>query len=210
MKKLLLVFALLLNVVWANAQGWSGSGAGTENDPYLIFNPIQLDQVRNFLGMPDVYFKMMSDVDVSEYISDNNPTQGWQPIGTPSEAFKGVFDGNGKTISNLTYEGSVYGGMFGVLCGEVYNLNLIDASITTNKDKSGILCGYCGTGDIITGYVHGCKITGTLTVDNNTIGGVAGCMCGGEIYECDVDAKITQIGTGRQQQVLCRWYRRLR
>ena len=180
-------------------------GSGTKSDPYYIYdaeglmgmeemiNKIGEDAVKSadaYAAAAPTYFRLMNDIDMAG--------KEWTPINLNSPYDEKIdFDGNYKTISNLTYEGSKYGGMFGVLCGEVYNLNLIDASITTNKDKSGILCGYCGTGDIITGYVHGCKITGTLTVDNNTIGGVAGCMCGGEIYECDVDAKITQIGSNR-------------
>ena len=180
-------------------------GSGTKADPYYIYDAeglIGMEEMINKIGedatktadayaaAAPTYFRLMNDIDMSG--------KEWIPINLAKPYDEKIdFDGNYKTISNLRYEGSNYGGMFGVLCGEVYNLNLIDAEIITNKDKSGILCGYCGTGDIITGVVHGCKITGTLTVDNNTIGGVAGCMCGGEIYECDVDAKITQIGNNR-------------
>ena len=101
MKRFLQLAVALCITVCAHAQ-FSGSGSGTKSDPYLIFNPIQLDQVRNFLGKEDVYFKMMADIDLSQFIQENYPTQGWLPIGNSSSAFKGQFDGNGKKITNMT------------------------------------------------------------------------------------------------------------
>lgn len=80
---------------------FSGSGSGTENDPYLVFYAEQLSQLRNFLNKPDVYFKLMSDIDLTDWIEENSPVQGWQPIGVENAPFKGIFDGNGHTIENF-------------------------------------------------------------------------------------------------------------
>lgn len=188
-------------------------GKGTKAEPFLIYEPGDLmnmaGQIKSITDdnkQPDViktkeafdaaeptYFKMVNDVDMSGY--------NWKPINTVSPYdLKVSFDGNHKTIKNLTYDGGTggtYAGFFGVLCGEVYDLNLIDASISGGKDKSGLICGYLGTGDVIYGVIHGCKATGNLIVNNNTIGGIAGLMQGGEIYECEVDATITQLGDSR-------------
>ena len=101
MKRFLQLAVALCITVCAHAQ-FSGTGSGTSSDPYLIFNPIQLDQVRNFLGKTGVYFKMMADIDLTQFIQENYPTQGWLPIGNSSSAFKGEFDGNGKKITNMT------------------------------------------------------------------------------------------------------------
>ena len=49
-------------MVMGNDKGggsFGGSGSGTKADPYLIFNPIQLHNIRNFTGYDDVYFKLM-------------------------------------------------------------------------------------------------------------------------------------------------------
>ena len=86
MKRFLQLAVALFITVCVHAQ-FSGTGSGTSSDPYLIFNPVQLDQVRNFLGKKDVYFKMMADVDLTQFIQDNYPTQGWLPIGNSSSAF---------------------------------------------------------------------------------------------------------------------------
>ena len=85
----------------ASGQSFSGSGAGTKDDPYLIFNPIQLNQVRNFLNEKYVHFKLMNDIDLTDWLADNNPSQGWQPIGTESSPFMGIFDGNNHKITGL-------------------------------------------------------------------------------------------------------------
>ncbi len=105
MKKLLVLLCAVLTTATISAQ-FGGSGSGTQNDPYLIFNPIHLDQMRNFLGKTGVYFKLMADIDLEEYIADNYPTQGWLPIGNSSSVFRGNLDGNGKKITNLTINGT--------------------------------------------------------------------------------------------------------
>ena len=99
MKKLLTTAALAMCSLMAAFAQFSGSGSGTESDPYRIFNADQLSQMRNFLNQSGVYFKLMNDLNISEWLSDNYPSQGWQPVGSSSESFKGVLDGNGKTIS---------------------------------------------------------------------------------------------------------------
>lgn len=80
---------------------FGGSGSGTKDDPYLIFNPIQLHNIRNFTGYDDVYFKLMSDIDLTEFIDDNSPTEGWEPIGSVQSPFMGNLDGDGHTISGI-------------------------------------------------------------------------------------------------------------
>jgi len=101
MKRFLMSAAMFLCCAATTFAQFSGSGAGTESDPYLILNPIQLNQLRNFLNQSGVYFKLMADIDLTEFLEDENPDQGWQPVGSSSAAFKGILDGNGKTIKSL-------------------------------------------------------------------------------------------------------------
>ena len=70
MKRLLTSGALFLCCMATSFAQFSGSGSGTENDPYLILNPIQLSQMRNYLNLSDVHFKLMANIDVSEFIED--------------------------------------------------------------------------------------------------------------------------------------------
>jgi len=59
-------------------------------------------------------------------------TSNWTPIGSSSYPFKGIFDGQGKTISGLSVNGGDYAGLFGyVENGQIKNLNVVAAKIKT-------------------------------------------------------------------------------
>ena len=126
MKRLLVnlfVTLLFCSVTIPLSAQFSGSGSGTADDPYRIYNAVQLNQVRNFLNEEDVYFSLEADIDMTDWIAENNPVQGWQPIGNSSSAFKGVFNGNGHIISNLWINrpDTDYIGLFGYVSdGNVY------------------------------------------------------------------------------------------
>lgn len=95
-----------------------------------------------------------SDIDLS-----NAGTITYTSTGT----FTGTFDGNGKTISNLTLEGNVWRlGIFCGLNGTVQNLILTGASVTNNysTDES-------STG-IIAGNADGVSIS-NITITNSSV-----------------------------------------
>lgn len=69
MKRLLTSAALFLCLLLTFAQ-FSGSGSGTENDSYLIMNPILLNQLRNNLNQSGVCFRLMADIDLAEFFTD--------------------------------------------------------------------------------------------------------------------------------------------
>ena len=164
---------------------FSGSGSGTENDPYLIFNPIQLNQMRNFLDKSGVYFKLMVNIDLSDFIEDEYPSNGWRPIGTASVPFRGTFDGNGNTISGLRIimPNDDYIGLFGYNVGSIRNVTLSDVSIE-GKNYVG---GFCGFG----GDYNGCKILGKIKGDSY-VGGY--CGNNGKFSNCVSNTDIDAIG----------------
>ena len=183
MKRLLTSAALFLCSLLTFAQ-FSGSGSGTESDPYLIMNPIQLNQLRNFLDTEGVYFKMMADIDLTEYLEDENPTQGWQPVGTSSMPFKGTIDGNGKTISGLWIDrsNSNYVGLFGCLfSATIKNLKILNGILHGNN-KVGLIAGYANNSDIFN-----CNISGTITGSEYIGGGL------GHSYRGNSDRVVSSI-----------------
>ena len=114
MKKLsLLLFCLLIS-----ALGWafSGQGSGTSTDPYLVTNADELFEVRYNLT---AYYKQMNDIDLTEWIAEESPTQGWSPIGSLNSPFCGNYDGNFKSIKGLYINRTSvdYVGLFGFLKG---------------------------------------------------------------------------------------------
>lgn len=181
MKRLLISAALFLCCMATTFAQFSGSGSGTENDPYLILNPIQLNQLRNFLNMKGVYFKLMTDIDLTEYLEDENPSQGWQPVGTSNTPFKGVLDGNGKTIRGLWINRSNtdYVGLFGCCDGAtIKNLTISNADIR-GKMCVGVVSGYQYGGSnsncVLSGRVNGTGYVGGCTgvIDYITISGIS-------------------------------------
>ena len=181
MRRLLTSAAMLLCSLLTFAQ-FSGSGSGTENDPYLIFNPIQLNQIRNFQNNSGVYFKLMADIDLTEFLEDENPMQGWLPI----SSFCGTLDGNGKKISGLWVNrpNNDNNGLFASISSTtIKNLKIVDCSIN-GKDKIGALTGYASGSHIIN-----CNIKGRIT-GNTNIGGCVGCANQIEISDVICSTKI--------------------
>ena len=168
MKRFLTILFVAMMTTTTFAQ-YSGSGSGTEADPYLIFNPIQLDQVRNYLNQTDVYFKMMADIDLEEFIADNYPSQGWLPIGNSSTPFKGVFDGNGKKITHLTINrpSTDYVGFFAYTNGATLKSLAFEEAEVKGGNYSAVLTGQLAGGNVsnivIVGNVEGKQHTAILS-----------------------------------------------
>lgn len=186
MKRLQLLAALLLCSLLTFAQ-FSGSGSGTKNDPYLIMNPIQLNQLRNFLNQSGVYFKLMTDVDLTEFLEDESPLQGWQPVGSSSsDAFKGILDGNGKTISGLWINKSNndYIGFFGYTSGAIITDLTIIANTIVGFNQVGGISGYSEYSTF-----SGVSYIGTIK-GYSSIGGIVG-KAGYNTALSNCNAKVT-------------------
>ncbi len=186
---------------------FTGSGSGTENDPYLILNPIQLNQLRHFLNQKGVYFKMMADINLTEYLEDESPSMGWNPVGTSSAPFKGVLDGNGKTISGLRINRPNADNIALFAVGNsatIKNLTLKNVSIE-GKDNVGALVGSgSSTIDncIISGSVKGNKNVGGCAGDGNH--SITGVVSYTEINGCERSGGI--IGNSGTSLSDCRVY----
>ena len=190
MKKLFLFIFCAVLSIGARAQ-FSGSGTGTESDPYRIYTEVHLAQMTNFLNQEGVVFELMKDLDLSSYIAENSPSQGWTPIGVESAPFKGVLKGNGHTISGMMINrpNTDNIGLFGyVNSATITDINLESKSIVgknwiggiignaygtcmisnCNVTVSGIIEGLCDIGGLV-GYIHEtssirlCSIRSNLT-----------------------------------------------
>lgn len=172
---------------WAQAQ-FSGSGSGTQNDPYLIFNPIQLNEVRNYLDNSNVWFKMMYDIDLEEWLADNNPTQGWLPIGNSTSNFKGHFLGMGHTISGffINRSSTDYVGFFGYTDGAAISDLTIEGESVKGRSYVAGLAGFAsGT------TISNCRAVIDITGSNQKIGGLIGCESGGSCSSSSFTGDVT-------------------
>ncbi len=160
------VFILLLAISGftpALAQ-FSGDGSGTEADPYIITDVVQLQEISNDL---DAHYELGNDIDAAE-TAEWNDGEGFEPI---EGHFTGIFDGNGFTIANLTIDrpDSAPVGLFAALGfdSKISNLGLEDINYTGDGGIGGIA-----------GVSHGLIVdsyaTGSITGTTPAIGGLVG------------------------------------
>lgn len=121
----------------------SGIDGSTKAKAYTICTNAQLQNLVNSTAnwASGLHYRLMSDLDL------NDVSQG--PIGLAGLSFKGSFDGNFKTISNLrvvqTYSfGSIpveYIGLFGHTDGATIENLFINSTIVYGPDSTGVLIG---------------------------------------------------------------------
>lgn len=172
MKRILTTATFLICSLLTTFAQFSGSGNGTEDDPYLIFNETQLSQVSNFLNQEGVVFKLMKDLDLTDWIAENNPRQGWLPIGVESMPFMGKFLGNNHKVSGLMINRSStdYVGFFGYISGaSIDNLTIEGSSVMGASNVGGFL-GYASGSEITN-----CNLSLTTGVEGiSNVGGFVG------------------------------------
>jgi hypothetical protein len=124
------------------------------------------------------FYKLTNDIDMLDHY--------WVPIGDNTTAFKGTFDGNGHTISNIIMNSSVdrkYAGLFGNINSSATIKSLIVNCLVIYGDSySAALVGQSG------GKVENCNIVNAIVfaaMDRNSTttgayyahtGGMVGCL----------------------------------
>ena len=161
-----------------------GGGTGTADNPYLIYTALHMNTIGLYEDDFDGHFKMMADVDLGGL-----GERDFNIIGMSPAPFRGVFDGNGHTISNFRYISSDinYAALFENVEGEqalIANLGMIDPvinvesnelEIPTDPDDPNAGAGYGNTAGSLVNhlsfgaslsncYVRGGSITGDLMV----------------------------------------------
>ena len=207
MKKLLsiaLSIALMLCVMPLGALSVAAysdfdGGSGTEEDPYLIANIDQLDNVRYYM---DAHFKLTCDLDLTEAVAEGGiydvEGRGWAPIGGESThyftEFTGSFDGDGHTISGLRVNiptgynssHSIYAGLFAYNIGTIQGLS-VEGVVSVQRNQSvyvyvGGIAGY--NKGIIEQCHNAATVQGVTSYYTSYVGGVCGYTDGGTIRNC--------------------------
>ena len=167
----------------------------------------KLGQITQYVAI-GINIKLLKNIDLG--CDESNP---FTPIGA-NMAYKGTFDGNGKTVSGLYVKNNQYSGLFGKLNGAtIKNLTVegtvvgsdtkgtggIAATLTVNStisdcvskvyvsSEKGCTGGICG--DIKKGKIINCINIGSVYVNGASasgIGGIAGQIedSSSEIYNC--------------------------
>ena len=195
---LLLVIAILMPYGGAWAQTQPSKGDGKVDNPYIITKAEELawfrDQVNS--GNNKICAKIADNVEVIDlkdfcHASDASKNiieeKSWMPIGNRNIIkFRGTFDGNGKTITNLYINASQTSqnnmGLFGYTYqSTIKNLTFENANVTNTQSNTGILVGKAGNGNTL----QNIKISNTCQIKggNDFTGGIAGYL-DGNAYNC--------------------------
>ncbi len=193
-------------------------GSGSVDDPYLVKNATQLNNVREYL---DSHFKQIADIDLG--VSPWNDEEGWNPIGFASTPFEGSYNGDEYSIdglyinrpdyklndieqglfgylneaailTNITLTNSyVYGyrytgSLAGYSAGEISNCSSNNVEVLNEWDYAGGLIGYNS------GTISNSSTTGTVKISDFNAGGLVGTNYG-EIINCFSEANVSPIGT---------------
>ncbi len=203
---LLLVMAILMPYGGAWAQTEPSSGDGSVGNPYKISTAAELAWFRDYVNgtivdegeadgttHPSKSAKLIADIDLSEFChsADAKYTEelSWVPIGnSDNNMYKGTFDGNGNTISNLYINvTSNYTGFFGKTSnegGSIKNITFDNAKVKSTGVKTGILAGAGGS------CIENIKTLSNCSVEGNfNIGGIVG-YANGDIINCENHAVV--------------------
>ncbi|MEI8143490.1 MAG: GLUG motif-containing protein [Candidatus Berkelbacteria bacterium] len=166
----------------------SCGGTGTVGDPYLICTLNQLQNMQLNLGAS---YKLANDIDAS-LTSSWNGGAGFIPIGIGSDGvtrFNGNFDGNGKTIDQLTINSSGVSaiGLFGYVSSSssvIKNVGLTNISISAGTGAYGV-GGLVGLNE---GTVTNSYVTGSIVTQyyHDATGGLVGYNYGTTTYSYSV------------------------
>lgn len=175
-------------------------GAGTSVSPYEISSSSNLLYLAAAVNSGDAsytsaHYKLTNNIDLSG-IGNWTPigVGNTAPYGQPSNAkpFQGTFDGNGKTISNLTINASDKDdqGLFGYAVGAtIQNLMLTNCGVTGYSSVGGIV------GEARQSTLSDCTVSGSVSGDYS-VGGIAGSILGvegkkGSIVNCINRASVS-------------------
>lgn len=166
-KKIMIIGIFVLLIFAGQASAFSG-GSGTEEDPYIISNQADLQEVQ---GFTTAYFTF-SD---SAMIEIDNST--WTPINN----FNGYMRGE---ISNVTISG-LKKPLFNNVIGncEISNIRFFNCEVSSNSDNLGIVFNTCSGQTITIEYLSFSNCSVTSTGDN--VG-----LLGGKI---ELDANAEEI-----------------
>lgn len=165
------------------ALGEFAGGDGLPGTPYLVETVEHLDNVRNHL---DSHFLQIADIDLG--VMPWSGGDGWDPIGTAVAGgqFTGRYDGNQRTIRNLTIarSGSDHQGLFAATRdAQIFNLTIANAAIE-GRDYVGGLAGVIDGGRVADVTVSG------VFLGRHRTGGLAGLVTGAEVRRAHTSGEV--------------------
>lgn len=163
------------------------NGLGTESSPFQINNLDDLITLRTRVNAGKLYdgryFKLMDDITCGS----------WTGIGNYSNNFKGIFDGNNKTITFTQPSGGSYSGLFKTAGTATFKKLNVNCTINGAGLYSGGIVGYA----LGTNFLY-CTASGSISGSNKRYGGITGGLVNtaGTISHCTSSVAITSTVSG--------------
>ena len=143
------------------------------------------------------YVQLLNDIDMNNYVNGET----WTPIGTSSNHFKAILNGNYHTIYNMIINSAnqEITGFIAYSGNTIQNLNIdrsckimsLSTSTITLNQHIGMLCGIMSTNC----NIYSCDIKGYIDIKNFSgelrIGGLGYYSNGGSCFNCNVEPIIT-------------------
>lgn len=167
MKRLILIGILILTLV--------GCGFGPEvtTQPPVVVDTDNYIEISDVAGLKAIEMNksyiLLNDLDLLN--------EEWIPLGNYQTPFLGNFDGNGKTITNLTIKqnNTNYNGLFGYVKGNIENLNILDFSINYGTNHITFAGGLAG---FTSGNIKNVSVEGDIEVVNHKANSYLGLLVG--------------------------------
>ena len=174
------------------------TGDGTQENPYVILRPEQLDHMHDVLIKDQmVYFVLGADVDMEgfDWMQLNSSENGYR--------YRINFDGQGHIIRNLTPNGTkYYPSFFGTLCGEIRNTGFVDAKVDGVGSGAAVIGGILGhssfvdaDGNLLPVIIENCYMTGSVT-SKGYVGAIGGTLGNSPVTICNCYSAVSITGNG--------------
>jgi|GEM_PF-768568 hypothetical protein len=159
-------------------------------DPIHICTCDDLDNVRNY---PNNNFELQNDIDFAECDAQYTTGAGWEPIGSNSSKFTGVFDGQNNIIQNLYIDrgSDIIVGLFEFVNdgAEIKNTRLTGVNITGRKNVGGLVGAQLGVS------IDNCSVEGTIIGTQEVVGGLVGLSISTTINNSWFSGDVTGTGS---------------
>lgn len=174
------------------------TGDGTQENPYVILRPEQLDHMHDVLIQDQmVYFVLGADVDMEGY--------DWKQLNSTENGnrYRINFDGQGHIIRNLTPNGTkYYPSFFGTLCGEIRNTGFVDVKIDGTASGAAVIGGMLGNstfvddeGNLLPVIIENCYMTGSIT-SKGYVGAIGGTLGNSPVTIRNCYSAVDIVGNG--------------
>lgn len=137
-------------------------------------------------GDTDANAILLADIDLTG-------TENYIPMGTYNDPYEGDFNGNGKTIKNLSItcnDSHMWAGIFGVISGDIYNFKLDNVDVVNNSQSSGSDSAQAASGTAAGAIRNGGSILDVTALNTCSVEGYY--RTGGIVGSCrDRNAEVT-------------------